>query len=802
MLTRLINSKLPLMVYNPVKTMSIKFFTKIFEAGGLPVFNTEFLSKEKIMEAIEALSRKNILFGIRLGSHDKDMIRTISETAPVNLELLVTPFGKNDQPADFSNLSHIKTALEIRDININDKIKAISPHFLILKGNEAGGRASKYSSFILMQWYLKNSPLPFFIHGGVGRHTAAGMFAAGASGVVLDSQVWLADESPVADNFRKLLKDIDESDSLEIKINSDIRYRVFAKLGTKIAKDLKEKALVVSDRKEAEKEIYQDIRENITALDNQEVSSVQSLFYLGQDALFSKDFVKESTDLKEIIASFFKYTGTLLNQVDEFDPIKPGSPLAEAHGTALPLIQGPMANISDNPEFASQVLEAGALPFFAVGSLPEHLADDMLKKGTSKVKTCGAGLVGIEAFNPAVEQHLAMVKKYKIPFALFAGGVPSQVLGLEKNGTRTYLHTPSVSMMENAKKNGCTRFIFEGTEAGGHVGALTSLVLWEAAISKLLETRPDTHDKTDLSTLTLIFAGGISTCFASCFISGFASHLAAKGVKIGIQVGSAYLFSKEIVDTKSMTKQYQEIISKENETMVIGTTVGLASRTAPTDFAKMMIETEKEMIRKKEKLEVKKRAFEKKNIGSLLIGAKGFLPDFKNPGPENYHYFEGEEHKKHGNFLVGDSLAFFKKPLLIKDIHNRFFNTKDLLFNNLAMLEIFSSERNQINDEIAVIGMGCILPGSDSPEQLWENILEKKYFIKEMPDSRMDKSLYYDPDKKAEDKSYTKIAGLIENFEFDQERFGYTSEKTAKLSRSQQILLEAAYQAVEDAGCL
>ncbi|MFO7886217.1 MAG: SDR family NAD(P)-dependent oxidoreductase [Desulfobacteraceae bacterium] len=334
------------------------------------------------------------------------------------------------------------------------------------------------------------------------------------------------------------------------------------------------------------------------------------------------------------------------------------------------------------------------------------------------------------------------------------------------------------------------------------MGALTSLVLWEAAISKLLETRSEDHDKTDLSALTLIFAGGISTCFASCFISGFASHLAAKGAKIGIQVGSAYLFSKEIVDTKSMTKQYQEIISKENETMVIGTTVGLASRTAPTDFAKMMIETEKEMIRKKEKLEVKKRAFEKKNIGSLLIGAKGFLPDFNHPGSENYHYFEGIEHKKHGNFLVGDSLAFFKKPLLIKDIHDRFFNTKDLLFNNLAKLEIFSSEKNQINDEIAVIGMGCILPGSDSPEQLWENILDKKYFIKEMPDSRMDKSLYYDPDKKAEDKSYTKIAGLIENFEFDQERFGYTSEKTAKLSRSQQILLEAAYQAVEDAGCL
>ncbi|MEA1968569.1 MAG: beta-ketoacyl synthase N-terminal-like domain-containing protein, partial [Thermodesulfobacteriota bacterium] len=833
MLTRILNSKLPLMIYNPVKTVSIKFFKKIFKAGVLPVFNTEFLSENEIIETIKKLARKNILFGLRVGTHDRELIREISKIAPVNLDLLVVPFGLDDEPADFSLFSNTKIALEIRDININDKIKEISPHALILKGNEACGRVSKYSSFILMQWYLKNSELPVFIHGGVGQHTAAGMFAAGVSGVVLDSQVWLADESPVSDNFKKLLMGLDESDSIEITINSNTRFRVFAKLGTKIAKELKEKAIVVSDRNDAEKIIYQEIKNNITALDEKDAMAVQSLFYLGQDALFAKNFVKKSTNLKEIISSFFKYTGEALNLVDRFDPIKPDSPLAKEHGTDLPLIQGPMANITDNAEFASKVLKAGALPFFAVGSLPANLADEMLKKGTEKTKICGAGLVGITAFNPAVEQHLEMVKKYNIPFALFAGGVPAQVLDLEKHGTKTYLHTPSVSMMENAKQNGCTRFIFEGTEAGGHVGSLTSLVLWEAAISKLLEpesqvpetrkpeekkseeiesklpkvkdteTKKINHAKAnDLSHLTLIFAGGISTCFASCFISGISSLLASKGAKIGIQVGSAYLFSTEIVETKSIKGQYQEIISQEDETMVIGTTIGLASRTAPTEFAKMMIKTEKEMIKKGEKLEAKKRAFEQKNIGSLLIGAKGFLPDFKNPGPENFKYFHGEEHREHGNFLVGESLAFFKKSLSIKDIHSKYFNAKDLLFKNLADLEIFSSEKNQINDEIAVIGMGCILPGADSYEKLWDNILDKKHFIKEMPTARMDKDLYYDPDKKAEDKSYTKIAGLIEDFKFDQERFGYDDEKTAKLSRSQQLLLQTAYQAVEDSGCL
>ncbi|MFO7749720.1 MAG: beta-ketoacyl synthase N-terminal-like domain-containing protein [Desulfobacteraceae bacterium] len=802
MLTRTVNSKLPLMVYNPVKTVSIKFFADIFQAGGLPLFDTEFLPKEEIIETVRQLAGQDFLFGIRLGSPDQELIREISDMGPANLDLVVAPLGRDDKPADFSLLAGARLALEIRDININDRIEAINPHALILKGNEAGGRVSKYSSFILMQWYLKNSALPVFIHGGVGRHTAAGMFAAGVSGVVLDSQLWLADESPVSENFKKLLKGIEESDSTEIRINSNVRFRVFAKLGTKIAKQLKEKAIVVSDREDAKATIYREIKENITALDEKEAVAVQALFFLGQDALFAKQFVREESDVKAIITSFFKYIGQTLNYVDEYDPIRPGSPLAEEHGTDLPLIQGPMANISDNADFASQVFKAGALPFFAVGSLPESLADEMLKKGTEKVKTCGAGLVGIEAFNPAIDQHLEMVKRYNIPFALFAGGVPSQVLDLEKNGTKTYLHTPSISMMENAQKNGCRRFIVEGTEAGGHVGSLTSLVLWEAAISKLLETRISDLEKNDLSGLTLVFAGGISTCFASAFISGIASSLAARGAKIGIQVGSAYLFSHEIVDTESMKKQYQDIIAQEDETMVIGTTIGLASRTAPTEFARMMIKTEKEMIKKGEKLEAKKRAFEKKNIGSLLIGAKGFLPDFKNPDPKNVTYYEGEDHKRNGNFLVGDSLAFFKEAVSIEEIHATYFNAKELLFKNLGDLEIFSSEKNQINDEIAVIGMGCILPGSDSPEKMWENILDKQYFIKEMPESRMDRELYYDPDKKAEDKSYTELAGLIEDFSFDQERFGYNDEKTAKLSRSQQLLLQAAYQAVEDSGYL
>ena len=800
MLTRILNARLPLMVYNPTKVFSLSFFTEIFKAGGLPVFDTEFMPEDEILSGAKELEKKGVLFGLRLVDPGAVLLETLRSLHLDHLDVVVIPVEKDAAPADpsaLAGLGHTRLILEVRDININPTIDAWDPHGLVLRGNEAGGRVSNYSSFILMQWYLKNSTRPVFIHGGVGRHTAAGMFAAGISGVVLDSQVWLADESPVADNFKALLANLDESDSIEVMANAHLIIRVFAKLGTRVARELKEKAILWSDREDAKARVYAEVEKALTAMDDAEAPAVQSLFFLGQDALFAKNFKAMDTGIKGMIHTFFKETGQKLQQVDTHDPVVPDSPLAKEHGTRFPLIQGPMANISDTPAFAKMVLDAGALPFMAVGSLPDFLADPMLRAAAKEVKKFGAGLVGIEAFNPAIKSHMETVKACKVPFALFAGGIPSQIIELEKSGTKTYLHTPSISMLKNAMDSGCTRFIFEGKEAGGHVGSLSSLVLWDAAISKLLSDA-----SADLSGINLVFAGGISTCFASWFMSGMTATLAARGARIGLQVGSAYLFTQEIIETGAMKKRYQEILCKMNETVVIGTSVGLASRTAPTEFARMTVNLEKEMIKEGKKLEERKRAFEKNNIGSLLIGAKGYLPDFKRPGEEFYTRFDDDAQEEKGNFLVGDSLAYFDSTVTIPEVHSRYFDLKDALYRNLGQLEIFSSDRNRFNDEIAIVGMGCILPGAHDPETLWDNILNKRYAIKEMPDDRIRKDLYYDPDKGAEDRAYTMLAGLVENYRFNQERFGYNDEKAAKLSRSQAMLLDAAYQAVENAGYL
>ena len=152
--------------------------------------------------------------------------------------------------------------------------------------------------------------------------------------------------------------------------------------------------------------------------------------------------------------------------------------------------------------------------------------------------------------------------------------------------------------------------------------------------------------------------------------------------------------------------------------------------------------------------------------------------------------------------MVGDGLAFFPCSTSIADIHRSFFDLKEELYRQLNALEILTSPRHAIEDEIAVIGMGCIYPDADTPEKLWENIIAKTYSIGEMPADRLDPTLYFDENRKATDKSYTKIAGIVRDFQFDHDRYGYTADKATRLSRSQQMILEAAYRAVADAGYL
>ncbi len=71
---------------------------------------------------------------------------------------------------------------------------------------------------------------------------------------------------------------------------------------------------------------------------------------------------------------------------------------------------------------------------------------------------------------------------------------------------------------------------------------------------------------------------------------------------------------------------------------------------------------------------------------------------------------------------------------------------------------------------IAVVGLSAIMPDAPDAQSFWENIKNGRYSISEVPPERWDPGLYYDSDRKAPDKTYSKIGGWVREWPWERGR--------------------------------
>ena len=73
--------------------------------------------------------------------------------------------------------------------------------------------------------------------------------------------------------------------------------------------------------------------------------------------------------------------------------------------------------------------------------------------------------------------------------------------------------------------------------------------------------------------------------------------------------------------------------------------------------------------------------------------------------------------------------------------------------------------------KIAVVGLGVLFPDAKNIDQFWQNIINKKVSIREMPEEIFESEIYYRPDLltsiNKKDKSYTRVAAWIEDTQYD-----------------------------------
>lgn len=108
----------------------------------------------------------------------------------------------------------------------------------------------------------------------------------------------------------------------------------------------------------------------------------------------------------------------------------------------------------------------------------------------------------------------------------------------------------------------------------------------------------------------------------------------------------------------------------------------------------------------------------------------------------------------------------------------------------------------EANEEpIAIIGVGCRFPGAKDACAFWNLLSNGVDAIQEVPAQRFNLNEVYDPDPAAPGKIVTRWGGFIEQVDqFDAQFFGISPREAARMDPQQRILLEVAWEALEDAG--
>jgi acyl-CoA synthetase (AMP-forming)/AMP-acid ligase II/acyl carrier protein len=110
-------------------------------------------------------------------------------------------------------------------------------------------------------------------------------------------------------------------------------------------------------------------------------------------------------------------------------------------------------------------------------------------------------------------------------------------------------------------------------------------------------------------------------------------------------------------------------------------------------------------------------------------------------------------------------------------------------------------EKSDENESIAIIGMGCKLPGSKNLADFWQTLKNGVDAISEVTKDRWDIEELYDPNLDAPGKVVTKSGGFVNDVDkFDAAFFGISPREATRMDPQQRITLEVSWEALEDAG--
>ena len=234
------------------------------------------------------------------------------------------------------------------------------------------------------------------------------------------------------------------------------------------------------------------------------------------------------------------------------------TPLCDLLGIEKPVFQGGMAWIAD-ASLAAAVSEAGGLGIIAaMNADADWLRDQIHELRRRTDKPFG---VNVMLMSPFADEVAQVVIDEKVPVVVTGAGNPRKYMpAWIEAGVKVVPVVASVALAKLVARAGATAVVAEGTESGGHIGELTTMVLV-----------PQVVDAVDIPVLA---AGGIADGrgVAAAFMLGAQ----------GVQVGTRFL----VADECTVAEPYKELVlkAKDISTRATGRSTGHPVRALKTRF--------------------------------------------------------------------------------------------------------------------------------------------------------------------------------------------------------------------------
>ncbi len=193
-------------------------------------------------------------------------------------------------------------------------------------------------------------------------------------------------------------------------------------------------------------------------------------------------------------------------------------------GVDVPIMCGAMTWISE-ANLVARMSNLGAFGCLAAGNMPPDLfAEEVRKTQSLTDRPFAANLITIA---PNYAAHLDVLSDARLSHIVFAGSIPrrTEVEKAKASGAKVLCFASNPSISRRMLEYGADALILEGSEAGGHIGHVSTVVLLQDVLFEFGDQVP------------IFVAGGIAH-------GGMIGHLGLMGAA-GAQLGTRFVVAEE-----------------------------------------------------------------------------------------------------------------------------------------------------------------------------------------------------------------------------------------------------------------